>query len=183
MDDQHLVRALQEKDENAFRELVFTYQEMIVSTCLGFLKNQQEAEDVAQEVFIQVFRNIDSFRGDARLSTWLYRIAVNRSLNAVRSKKSRLLMSLDEVFEYKKNSSLELPLENLENKERSEILNTAVQKLPDNQRTAFVLSKHEGLANKKIAEIMGISLSATEALQNRAKKNLQKYLFDYYRNN
>lgn len=181
MDEQRLLKSLQQKDEAAFRELVTTYREMIVSTCFGFLRNQQEAEDVAQEVFIQVFRNISTFRGESKLTTWMYRIAVNRSLNRLRSTKSQLLMSIDEVFESSGHTDTRSPLDSLENKERAEFLQQAINKLPENQRTAFVLSKYEGLANKNIAEVMEMSLSAIEALLNRAKKNLQKLLVDYYR--
>ena len=181
MDEQGLLNSLQRKDEAAFRELVSTYREMIVSTCYGFLRNQQDAEDVAQEVFIQVYRSISSFRGESKLTTWMYRIAVNRCLNRLRSTKSQFLVSIDEVFEASGPSDTRSPFHSLENKERGEFLQRAINKLPENQRTAFVLSKYEGLANKKIAEIMEMSLSAIEALLNRAKKNLQKLLVDYYR--
>ena len=181
MDEQQLLLALKQKDEKAFRRLVTSYKEMIISTCYGFLGQQEEAEDVAQEVFIQVFRNIDNFRGEAKLSTWMYRIAVNRSLNRLRSKKSQLLMSLDVLFETNQTSSSNSPFASLENKERADQLQQALGRLPEHQRTAFVLSKFEGLANKKIAEVMEMSLSAVEALLNRAKKNLQKQLIDYYR--
>jgi RNA polymerase sigma-70 factor (ECF subfamily) len=181
MEDQDLVRALKNKDEAAYRDLVLAYQEMIVATCYGFLRNLEEAEDVAQEVFIQVFRNIDNFRGEARLSTWIYRIAVNRSLNKVRSRKANLFVSLDVVFETSSGQS-STPFVALENTERAAILKAAIDKLPENQRTAFILSKHDDLANKKVAEVMEMSLSAVEALLNRAKKNLQKHLVEYYRN-
>ena len=183
MDDQQLLQALRQKDEKAFRQLVISYQEMIISTCYGFLHNQQEAEDVAQEVFIQVFRKIDKFRGDAKLSTWMYRIAVNRSLNRVRSAKAKLLLSLETIFESGAAWSTNSPLASLENTERAGVLQEAVNRLPENQRKAFVLSKYEGLANKKIAEVLEMSLSAVEALLNRAKKNLQHSLVNYYRKN
>lgn len=181
MDDQQLVIKLRQKNERAFRELVLAYQEMIVSTCYGFLRNQEEAEDVSQEVFIQVFRNINNFRGEAKFSTWLYRIAVNRSLNKIRTRKSQFMVNLDKVFETRGAASGQSPLESLENLERSEVLNRAINRLPENQRTAFILSKYKGLANKKIAEVMELSLSAVEALLNRAKKNLQKQLVSYYK--
>jgi RNA polymerase sigma-70 factor (ECF subfamily) len=185
MDDALLVKSLQLGEESAFRELVASYQNMIISTCYGFLHNTEEAEDVAQEVFIQVFKSIDSFRGDAKLSTWLYRIAVNRSLNKIRSRKSKFFLSLDTAFEadysYKGSYSI-TPYDSLENQERAKVLHEAIDKLPNNQKTAFVLSKYKGLPNKKISEIMSTTLSSVEALLNRAKKNLQKSLIDYYKN-
>jgi len=181
MSDNQLVEALKAGSETAFHELITKYQEMIVVTSYGFLHNQEDAEDVAQEVFIQVFRSIGKFRGDAKLSTWLYRIAVNRSLNKIRSRKSKFFMALDEVFEIDNDASPRSPFDEVVNKERARILHEAIDKLPDNQKTAFVLSKFEGLANKRIADVMETTLSAVEALLNRSKKNLQKHLVEYYR--
>jgi RNA polymerase sigma-70 factor (ECF subfamily) len=184
MDDAGLVRRLQLGEERAFRELVESYQNMIVNTCFGFLHNTEEAEDVAQEVFIQVFKSIDSFRGDAKLSTWLYRIAVNRSLNKIRSRKSKFFVALDSLFEADNNlksTSSGTPHDSLENQERARILHEAIDKLPDKQKAAFILSKYKCLPNKKISEVMSTTLSSVEALLNRAKKNLQKSLIDYYK--
>lgn len=183
MSESALIKELQAGSESAFQELVALYQQMIIGTCFGYLHNQEEAEDVAQEVFIQVFRSIGKFRGDAKLSTWLYRIAINRSLNKLRSRKSRYLVGLDVLFEpgSKEGNSSSDPYDSLINQEKAEILHRAIDRLPDNQKTAFILSKYEGLANKKIAEVMETSLSAVEALLNRAKKNLQVELIDYYK--
>ena len=183
MDDAGLVKRLQGREERAFKELVESYQNMIINTCYGFLHSTEEAEDVAQEVFIQVFKSIGSFRGDAKLSTWLYRIAVNRSLNKIRSRKSKFFVAIDSLFESEhthKSSYSVTPHDSLENQERAKVLHDAIDKLPDNQKTAFVLSKYKGLPNKKISEIMSATLSSVEALLNRAKKNLQKNLIDYY---
>ena len=184
MDDAGLVKRLQGREERAFRQLVDSYQNMIINTCYGFLHNTEEAEDVAQEVFIQVFKSIGSFRGDAKLSTWLYRIAVNRSLNKIRSRKSKFFVAIDSLFESEhthKSSYSVTPHDSLENQERAKVLHDAIDKLPESQKTAFVLSKYKGLPNKKISEIMSATLSSVEALLNRAKKNLQKNLIDYYK--
>jgi RNA polymerase sigma-70 factor (ECF subfamily) len=184
MDDAGLVKRLQGREERAFKELVESYQNMIINTCYGFLHNTEEAEDVAQEVFIQVFKSISSFRGDAKLSTWLYRIAVNRSLNKIRSRRSKFFVAIDSLFESEhahKSSYSVTPYDSLENQERAKVLHDAIDKLPDNQKTAFVLSKYKGLPNKKVSEIMSATLSSVEALLNRAKKNLQKNLIDYYK--
>lgn len=182
MSDNELVEALKTGSEKAFHTLVMDYQDMIVTTCYGFLHNQEDAEDVAQEVFIQVFRSIEKFRGDSKLSTWLYRIAVNRSLNKIRARKSQFFMALDQVFEMGQDKGDPTPFDDVINQERATVLHNAIDKLPENQKTAFVLSKFDGLANKKIAEVMETTLSSVEALLNRAKKNLQKHLLSYYKN-
>ena len=178
MEEAGLISRLQAKEEQAFRELVESYQGMVYRTCFGFLHNSEDAEDLAQEVFIQVYNSVSKFRGDSKLSTWLYRIAVNKSLNKLRGIKARFFVDIDSVFEMPqvKNN----PYGTVENQEKAEILSKAIDKLPVNQRTAFVLSKYDGLPNKEIAEIMKLSLSSVEALQHRAKKNLQKLLVTYY---
>jgi len=84
-----LIQGLRNGDENAFRFLVDTYQDRIFNTSLGIVQNAEDAEDVAQEVFIQVYKSIHSFKGESKLSTWMYRIATTRSLDLLRSRKSK----------------------------------------------------------------------------------------------
>jgi len=180
-----LLKRLQLREERAFKELVESYQDMLINTCYGFLHNTEEAEDVAQEVFIQVYKSIASFRGDSKLSTWIYRIAVNRSLNKIRARKSRFFVAIDSLFEldqFPNSSHAPSPHESLENQERANQLHAAINKLPVKQKTAFVLSKYKGLPNKEISEVMTTTLSSVEALLNRAKRNLQKSLVGYYKN-
>lgn len=184
MDEASFIKRLQAGEESAFKTLVNDNQQMVINTCFGFLHNYEEAEDTTQEVFIQVYNRINTFRGDSKLTTWIYRIAVNKSLNKLRSKKSKFLVTLDAVFgseSYTDKQASDNPYKSLENKERAKVLHTAIDKLPENQKTAFVLSKYQGLPNKKIAEVMNQSLSSVEALLNRAKKNLQINLISYYR--
>ena len=187
MDDNLLVEKLKAGDEKAFREVVQQYQNMVINTCYGFVHHYEESEDIAQDVFIQVYKSIGSFRSDAKLSTWIYRIAVNKSLNHLRKSKKSSLMErvesilFDQPIENIAEGSKNQPQAILENKERAEQLHNALNKLPENQKTAFTLSKYQGLPNKELAEIMTTSVSAVEALLNRAKKNLQKYLLDYYK--
>ena len=184
MDEASFIKRLQVGEESAFKTLVDDNQQMVVNTCFGFLHNYEEAEDTAQEVFIQVYNRISTFRGDSKLTTWIYRIAVNKSLNKLRSRKSTFLVALDSVFGSEYNHEKQAsddPYKSLENQERAKIMHNAIDKLPENQKTAFILSKYQGQPNKKIAEVMNQTLSSVEALLNRAKKNLQKYLIGYYR--
>ncbi len=175
------------KSQADFKTLVETYQEKVRNTCFRFLNNIEDAEDVSQEVFIQVYESIDRFRDEAKLSTWIYRIAVNKSLDLIRRKKRKkrfaVLTSLFGSGEDNKElepPALGNPQKSLEDKEHKKILNWAVSNLPDNQKTAITLSKYEGFSNKEIAEIMNISLSALEALIHRAKQNLRKQLYAYF---
>ncbi|MFW6369990.1 MAG: RNA polymerase sigma factor [Bacteroidota bacterium] len=185
MIEDQLVKKIKHKDREAFRMLVEQYQVRIRNTCFGFVRNKEDAEDVAQEVFIEVYRSIHKFREDAKLSTWIYRIAVNKSLNFIRSKK-RSIWGL--LFQNRKlENSAEVPeeiiteeagpLEKMEKEEDLQLLQESLEALPENQKIAYVLHKIEELPYKEIANVMDVSLSSVESLIFRANKNMKSRLF------
>lgn len=192
MHDADFIVGLKNGDQDVFKKLVEQHQVPLVRLCKGFLHDEEDARDIVQETFIEVFESIHHFRQDARLSTWLYRIAVNKSLNLLRKKKiNRLLVSLD-VFSAKETNDVEygttgpgqnLPGDKLEKNEKLKQIRKAVDSLPGNQRIVFILNKYMDLTNKEVAEVMDISLSAVESLMHRAKMNLQKKLFNLYKKN
>ena len=173
---------------NDFQSIVENLQEKVRNTCFRYVNNVEDADDIAQEVFIQVYESMSHFREESQISTWVYRIAVNKSLDFLRRKKRKkrfgqltsLFRSTEEGEEIIEIPSYGTPEQELEDKERKEILDWALSKLPENQKTVIILSKYEGFNNKEITEIMDMSLSAVEALMHRAKKNLQKLLKDYF---
>ena len=188
MSEAEIIKKLQEGDENAFRQLVEKYQQLVVNTCFGLVHNTEDAEDIAQDVFIEVFRSVHKFRADSKISTWLYRIAVNRSLNFIRDNKRRKwFRSVDETNAsdskdaYKISEETGSPDSDLENSQRTALLHEAIDSLPNNQRVAFTLNKYEDLSYKEISEVMQVSLSSVESLIHRAKKNLQKKLYACYK--
>jgi len=184
LDEQELIQRIVAKDDAAFRTLVELYQSSVLSACYRILGNQQDAEDVAQDVFVMVYRKAESFRGESGLSTWLYRIAVNLSLNRLRRRKwDRLfgILTLSEAESEETIDRMEAPEQDrpdrqLEANERSRILTDLLNTLPEKQRVAIILHKIEGLSHQEIAEILQISLSSVESLIHRAKRNLQKKL-------
>ncbi len=180
MTDSDLVKGIIQKDENSFKYLVENYKNLVFRTCFAYIKNREDAEDVTQNVFIQVYRNIDKFRGESSLSTWLYRIAVNQSINFLRQIKWKKLVSqIENVFGNEKMIVIPDgidPEKKLVEQQKIEILNRAIDLLPSTQKTAFILHKYDDLPHEQIAEIMGISISAVESLIFRAKANLQKRL-------
>lgn len=185
MSDQDLIELLKKGDEQAFRKLVETWQDLVFNTVLGMVQDFQEAEDLSQEVFIQVYQSIHQFRGDAKLSTWIYRIAVTKSLDWGRKRKTKkridLMKSLIGFGEKDAQPSEFIhPGVVMENKESAGKLWRAMQSLPDNQRVAFTLVKVEGLSYEEVASIMETTIKAVEALMHRAKENLRKQLKDYY---
>ncbi len=174
--------------ENDFGTIVAEHQDMVLNTCYRFVLNREDAEDIAQEVFIEAYRSLDSFRQESKLSTWIYRIAVTKSLDHLRKKKRKKRFSslkrvigVNDPAEEITLPSQETPAEVLTGSERTEVLQNALDSLPDNQKTAFLLSKYDGYSNHEIAEVLHTTVSAVESLVHRAKKNLQKKLEKYYR--
>lgn len=187
MNDRELIQKIAAKDHSAFKALVDRYQALVINTCYNLLGNRDDAEDVAQEVFFQVYKSAEKFRQEAKISTWLYRIAVNRSLNFMRyNKRSRWLKGLTSLLEDERKQVTDVPASDsdrpdvaLEKKERNVIVKKAIDSLPEKQRAAFVLHKYEGLSYQEIAGIMQRSLSSVESLIHRAKLNLQRKLVHY----
>lgn len=184
MNDKELIEKLKNHDSNAFEHFVKEYQQMVFSTCIGFVHSEDDANDLSQEVFIEVYNSIHKFREESKISTWLYRIATNKSLNFIRSqKKSKLFKRMDNFFTENGNHDLEISDSNedqadhlLINADEKLLLKNALNSLKENQRIAFVLNKYEELSYKEIAEVMNISLSSVESLIHRAKKSLQTYI-------
>jgi RNA polymerase sigma-70 factor (ECF subfamily) len=188
--DIFFVSKLKNGDEAAFREAVQLYRNKVYNTALGILQHQEDAEDITQEVFIELFRSVSGFRGEASLSTWIYRLAVQKSLehyrNSKRKKRSGLIQRL-----FGQSSQVEIPATDifyhpgisLENRERSAILFRAIDCLPENQKIAFVLHKVEGLSQTEISQVMNTTISAVESLIFRAKQSLRELLSDYYEKN
>ena len=190
MDQKELINQLQQGDESAFRDLVNTFGQQVFITCKGFVHQSEEAEDITQEVFLEAFRSIQKFRGEAKLSTWLYRIAVNRSLNYLRSKKRKSWLHLgdgdgrnnDRFFFDPEDTSSLLPDELMSRNQKVAFLAKTIDQLPKNQKAAFVLHKYDDLSYKEIAEILHVSIKAVEALMVRAKATLRKKMEHCYKN-
>jgi RNA polymerase sigma-70 factor (ECF subfamily) len=182
-DELDLIERLKRGEESAFRSLVEQYQDLVYNTALGVVQNESDAEDVAQEVFIQVFRSIGTFKSEAKLSTWIYRITTTRALDLLRARKSKKRFGLlKRLWETEEESPVENisdfnhPGVSLERKEEAAQLMTAIAQLPENQKVAFVLHKLEGLSYLEVAEVMGNTLPAVESLMHRARLNLRKIL-------
>ena len=183
----HLLERLKTGEEAAYRELVETQQQRVLNVAMGLLQNREMAEDIAQDVFIEVFRSVGRFEGQSSLSTWIYRITVNKCLDAIRyhkrGKRFAFISSLfrEDTGELKYESAhFDHPGVALEKKENARILFAAIDELPGNQKVAFVLSQLEELPQKDIAIVMNISVKAVESLIQRAKGNLRKKLENVY---
>jgi RNA polymerase sigma-70 factor (ECF subfamily) len=178
--EQELIYGLRNGEEWAFRELVNRFQDRVFNTSLGLLQHSADAEDIAQEVFIQVFRSIKSFKEEASLATWIYRITVTKSLDQLRSKKRKKRFGFISSLFGADNKPLYEPGEfnhpgvQLDQKEDAAILFSLIDQLPENQRTAFILNKVEELSYREIAAILNSTEPAVDSLLQRAKQNLRK---------
>ncbi len=187
MDEIKLIQDIREGNQLAFFQLVDMYKEKIFHTCYGILQNSDEAEDVTQEVFIEVFESINGFNQKSKLSTWLYRIATNKALDLLKFKnRKRRFGGLLKVFgvNYEADNAPHFfdkdPQDELENNERAKLLHWAVSKLSDNQQKAFVLYRYDDLSYAEISEVMQMSVPAIEALLHRSKLKLRELLKNYY---
>lgn len=186
MNEQELIQELRQKNEQAFRWLVENYRNRVFHTVLNVLQDSKEAEDAAQETFIQVFESVGSFKEESSLSTWIYRIAVRKALDKIRRRKTR--QRLHQVLpwwmpEEKKSTegSFYHPGIAAENKEKASVLFKAIESLPEKQRLAFTLIKVQGMNYEEACGIMEQNIKAVESLITRAKSNLQKQLEHYYK--
>lgn len=184
MSEKEIISALRAGDARAFENLLDQFQDKVYRSCLSYLPNPQEAEDIAQEVFVEVYQSIHKFEAKSSLSTWIYRITANKCLEHLRKKKAKkrlgFLQSIigGEIEEDKRAylSDYNHPGAKLEAKEKLALLQKAVESLPDGQRVVITLFYFEQKSQKEISEITDKSVSSVESLLFRAKKKLESLL-------
>ena len=179
-EDIDIIKSVSAGDKNAFRLLYDLYSERVYNTALSYIKAEEQAEEITQDVFVSIYKNAHQFKGNSKLSTWIYRITINKSLNQIKKKK-RVDM-FNQSIEHVDKSDFNHPGVLLENKELAKQLFTVIDNLPDSQKTAFIMSYIEDLPRQEVADIMGLSLKAVESLLQRAKKNLRSNLESLYPN-
>jgi RNA polymerase sigma-70 factor (ECF subfamily) len=182
--DRQLVRRLKDRDEQAFRELVAEHRDRVYNLTLRMLGNRAEAEDVAQEVFIQVFKYIDDFREEAKLSTWLYRVAVNLCKNRIKylaRRHDRDRDQLDDSNEAAASSAIAAPGlpsprpdRALEGAQIEKVLQEAINTLDEDHRVLVVLRDVEDLSIEEICAITGEKDGTVKSRLHRARLALRK---------
>ena len=175
-----LIQAIANGESKAFQELYEIFSARVFNTALSYTQNEQEAEEITQDVFTNIYRNASKFKGEASVSTWIYRITVNTSLNQLKKKKRFSFLKFGEPELNKPD--FDHPGVLLEKKENARLLFKVIDTLPDSQKSAFILSYIEDLPRQEVANILEISLKATESLLQRAKKNLRDKLEKHYPN-
>ncbi|MDH5661904.1 MAG: sigma-70 family RNA polymerase sigma factor [Elusimicrobiota bacterium] len=188
--DEILVKKSQKGDYPSFEELVKRYEKKIYNLAYRIMGNKEDASDVLQETFLQAFKKLSGFKGKAKFSTWLYRIAVNICLMRKRKGKRMETVSLDIPILTKKEDEIkrelrddwsESPLATLENEEIKRNLSEAIDSLPEEYKTVFLLRGLNGLSNEEVANVMKISLPAAKSRLHRARLFLRDKLSQYFR--
>jgi RNA polymerase sigma factor (sigma-70 family) len=193
MTDPELIEGILRRDRIAFQSLVNRFQKQVIKTACYFVGNMEDAEDLSQEIFLEIIESMSGFKKSAALSTWIYRITINKSLNMVKKQQRRsMVVRIDSLFRHhdeqpgSRETEPSTSSTDYEHQEKRELLHAAINRLPENQRIAFVLCKFEDQSYRQIAEIMKIRIPAVESLLYRAKINLQKHLvreFSEYKTN
>ncbi|HEV7927304.1 MAG TPA: sigma-70 family RNA polymerase sigma factor [Verrucomicrobiae bacterium] len=184
--DRLLVRRAQQEDMRAYDALVRRYQERIYATVYHMTSNHEDANDLTQETFIKAFRALKSFKGDSSFYTWIYRIAVNKTINFLKQRKNRVQMSLNDVdFNAENDPDLvalvsdKNPRRDLNLSELQEKLNEAMQKLSEHHRMVVTLHDVQGLSHEEIGKIMDCNIGTVRSRLFYARQQLQAYLSDY----
>jgi RNA polymerase sigma-70 factor (ECF subfamily) len=175
MQETLLIRSILAGHTADYTQLVKKYEAAVFRIVMGFVHQKEDAEDITQEVFIKAYQSLAGFAGQSSFSTWLYRIAIHTSLNALQKKKRRNIW--DRVTDLLQlPSAARNPEQLLQDKSEQEKIRVAIDTLPEKQRMAFILSKYEELTQREVARIMEISDGAVEQLLIRARENLRKKL-------
>ncbi len=185
-DELKLIEGCRRGDYGCFEQIVGAHERKIYNLALRMLGNPDDAADILQETFMKVYDHLDKFRGDARLSTWIYRIAMNEALMKIRRDKGRMV-SIDTFHQSEgETRALELedwgqkPLDKLLTRELGDEMEGAVARLPEDYRAVFLLRDVEGLSNAEIAKVLDISVPAVKSRLHRARLFLRGELTKYF---
>jgi RNA polymerase sigma-70 factor (ECF subfamily) len=182
-DEAVMIAAILAGDLPQFHDLIRPFERRVYLMALSMLRDEAEAEDVAQEAFLRAFRSLSKFRADSKFSTWLISITLNEARSRLRQRQLVKMESLDETAEDQRHVSpallrdwREIPSEALERKEVRSILRQAIEELPEIYRDVFVLRDVEEMSVNEVAEAMGVSISVVKVRLHRARIMLQKRL-------
>jgi RNA polymerase sigma-70 factor (ECF subfamily) len=185
--DVGLVDQFKEGDVAAFEEIITRYESKVMNLALRFTRNQEDAEEVMQDVFTTVYRKIDGFRGQSAFSSWLYRIVVNAAFMKLRKKKQNQTVSMEDLAPAVKQYCMERDSITAKqsyniavSRELQEVLQRAIDKLPDQYRAVFVLRDVDGLSNQETGQILDLSIPAVKSRLHRSRIMLRKRLQRYY---
>jgi RNA polymerase sigma-70 factor (ECF subfamily) len=184
--DRVLVKCAQDGEYAAFDSLINRYQERIYATIYHMTSNHEDANDLTQETFIKAYKALKNFKGDSSFFTWVYRIAVNKTINFLKGRKNKIHLSLNDLdFNAEHDPELvsfiseRTPRRDLSLSELHEKLNEAMQKLSDVHRLVVTLHDVQGLSHEEISKIMDCNTGTVRSRLFYARQQLQGHLSDY----
>lgn len=168
-----------------FEKLYHEYKTLVFNVALNYLQDIEDAEEITQDVFVKVYNSLESFNQKSSYKTWIYRITINQCLDFIKMKNSQKRYFIfgkksQNETEYLNTATFEHPGILMENQEDAKILFSAINTLTENQKTAFILSKVDGMSNPEISVIMEVSISSVESLIFRAKSALKEKLAEKF---
>ncbi len=189
MDDQQIIKGIIRNHDPSFRLLIEKYKKLVFGSSFRILRNTCDAEDICQEVFLEVFRSIHKLKSEDNLAAWLFKISKNKSISFLRKHNPAKAQTSQDIY----NETVQLrvshnqaeqntPDKNLENKEARQVLFHAIDGLPEKQKRVLLLHKFENYSQKEICDTLNLSQSSVESLIYRAKSNLRKSLCSYFKN-
>lgn len=183
--DLALIKQFNKGSLEAFEELVSRYETKVMNLALRFTRNQEDAEEVVQDVFTTLYRKLAGFEGKSAFSSWLYRIVVNASFMKLRKRKQQTTVYLEELTQ-ERGIDKDLLLGGTRHdsipshRELREVLQGAIDKLPEQYRSVFILRDVDALSNEEVAEILNLSVPAVKSRLHRSRLMLRKRLARYY---
>ncbi len=174
-DELKLIQEFNEGNEQAYNQLVLRYKEKIYWIVRRIIPDHDDADDITQNVFIKAYQSLRSFKGDSSFYTWIYRIAINLSLNEIRRKKFHKTFSIDDEI-HQISTPDDQPIDTLIKEERTRLIKSAIEQLPDKQKKVFLLRYYEELPYEEIAKILHTSVGGLKANYFHAVKKIGEHL-------
>lgn len=190
MDDRQLIIQILEQNDQAFSILVDKYKRLVYAAIFRLVRDGNDAEDIFQDVFLEVYRSIHYLRNESDLAAWLFKISYNKSISFLRKKNPAKASALEvdkqeccAGIHAKHWVDQDTPALKMEEREAEFLLYLAIDRLPEMQKRVLLMNKFEGYSHKEISDLTDLTIASVESLIYRAKKSLRKSLCTYFRNN
>lgn len=178
-DDQILITAIEKGDTKAYAQLVDRYKDLVYTLAIRMLKHKEEAEEVAQDTFIKVFKSLDKFKGDSKFSTWIYKVTYNTCLDRIKKNKKHFNDVAIDEYTFNKLDTIDNALDNIIKEEKSTLIKQCINKLPEDSSALLTLFYFEELSLDEISKIINIEANTVKVKLFRARKKLAVILEQY----
>ena len=179
IDDQYLIEAILNGDTKAYTQLVRRYKDLVFTLAIRMLKHREEAEEVAQDTFIKVFKSLDKFKGDSKFSTWIYKVTYNTCLDRIKKNKKHYNDVAIDEFTFNKLDTIDNALDNMINEEKNVLIKNCINKMPEDSSALLTLFYFEELSLEEISKIINIEANTVKVKLFRARKKLAVILEKY----